>query len=243
MKDFFSALTFLTTIPFKTQTNSIAPTASSLTYFPVIGYSIGAVLSAAQALLFYIGFQNPAISAIIVVFLIFLTGGIHLDGLSDMLDGLCCGKEKEEALKIMRDPHAGAMGVIGIASAILLKFSLIAAINPRYLPLAFIFMAMLSRWSMVFLITFFPYVRQQGKAKAFMDNKSIKYFVLATIFPTAIILLSLPIEGFLSMAVCCSTAYLVAKIASSKIGGITGDILGATNEICEIAVLIVLSIL
>jgi len=243
MNSLFNALRFLTVIPIRTKNSTVSISASSLIYFPAAGLALGIILVCIQKLLFYFGLNNLATSATLVVALIILTGGMHLDGLSDACDGLASLKGKEDILKIMRDPHAGAIGVLSMISAVLLKIAFISSLMPVNLASSLILMTTISRWSMVLAISFFPYAREQGKAKIFMDGKKNEFLILSTLLTIVIIALSSPLAGFIAMAASCSAVYATGKMASSRIGGITGDVLGAMNEINEILIILTMLIL
>lgn len=243
MNSLLSALKFLTIIPVKTKAGTAPLTADSLIYFPAAGLVLGIVLACIQQLLSYSGLHNLAISAALVVALIILTGGMHLDGLSDTFDGLASWKGREDILKIMRDPHAGAIGVLSMISAILLKIAFIASLKPAGSALSLILMTTISRWSMVLAISFFPYAREQGKAKVFMDGKKNKFLILSTLSTMIVITLSSPLAGFAAMITSCAAAYIIGKMVSLRIGGITGDVLGAINEINEIIILLTIILL
>jgi len=243
MNNLLAALRFLTIVPIKTKTNTASLSANSLVYFPVAGFALGIILACIQQLLSYTGLHNLAISAALVVALIILTGGMHLDGLSDTFDGLASWKGREDILRIMRDPHAGAIGVLSMISVIFLKIAFIASLRPLDSALSLILMTTISRWSMVTAISFFPYAREQGKAKIFMDGKNNKFLILSTLLTMIIIILSSPFAGFAAMITSCAAVIVIGKTISLRIGGITGDVLGAINEINEIIILLTIILL
>ena len=145
---------------------------ASLLYFPLVGLLIGLILALSAFLLFPL----PGIikGATILIISIIITGGIHLDGFADTCDGFYGNKPKEKILEIMKDSHIGAMGVIGIVSLLLLKFSLIASFNERLLWKALILMVVFSRWVQVMACFSASYARQEGKAKYFLEYATKK---------------------------------------------------------------------
>jgi adenosylcobinamide-GDP ribazoletransferase len=140
-------------------------------------------------------------------------------------------------LKIMRDSHAGVMGILSLIVIILLKISFLSCISPSAKTVALVLMCGLSRWSMVMALFLFPYARQEGKAKIFSDSISPRIFAWATIIILACVILFAKIQGLLILAIIALIGYLIGKFINNRIGGLTGDTLGATNEIIEAVVL------
>ena len=237
MKSFLLAVQFLTVIPLKIRNVNERKLVNSLIYFPVTGLLIGLVLAGLSSVLFALHFYELTVAIVLVVALAAITGGIHLDGLSDTFDALASGKDKEKCLEIMRDSHSGAMGVISIVCALLLKAGFIFSLGLHdYLP-ALILICVLSRWSMVSAIFLFPYARSEGKAGVFMNNINLRIFLLATGIALVLTLLVWQIKGLLLFIIAGFVAWLFSKLITRKIGGITGDTLGAVNELVEILVL------
>jgi adenosylcobinamide-GDP ribazoletransferase len=214
-----------------------------MAYFPIIGLFLGGILAAANNLLIFLSFNELISSVMLVVLLIVLTAGLHLDGLADTFDALLSGKPKDEMLKIMRDSRIGVMGVLGLICILLLKISLIYSISAPLKAAALILMCVVSRWSMVFSIFLFPYARQEGKAKIFMQGMNIKIFVLSAISAVTFIFAVWGVKSLLLFLLAALCSYLTAKSISNKIGGITGDSIGAINELTEIIVLFVICIM
>jgi len=233
MKKFLLALQFLTIIPIKIKSADDKEIADSLIYFPLAGLFIGLALVAINGLLGFFNFPRLATDAILIVSLIAITGGMHLDGLADTSDALLSVRDKDEMLKIMRDPHVGVMGVIGIISILLLKIAFLFSIGPSLVPAGLILMCVLSRWSLVLSLFLFPYARQEGKAKVFSEGINSKIFILATIITFVCALVTAGLKGLIILGIIALFACLISKLVSKKIGGITGDTLGATGEINE----------
>ncbi len=233
MAGFLLALQFLTIIPVRLKDVNAKEIARSMIWFPFIGAILGFFLIAAADLLCSLNFPFLAVDTIIIILLIFITGGIHLDGLSDTFDAILSGKNKEEMLKIMRDPHAGVMGILAIVSIILLKIVFLHAISSPLKPIALGFMCVVSRWSMVFSMFLFPYARQEGKAKVYINGMNLKILILATLVALVFVVGIFKMKGALVFLIMATCAYLIGRLLNKKIGGITGDTLGATNEIIE----------
>lgn len=243
MKSFLLALQFLTVIPFKVKQIDARKMAGSLVYFPLVGLLLGLILYGISNILCILNFTEFSANIVLVVSLITLTGAIHLDGLSDTFDALSSGKDRDEMLRIMRDPHTGAMGVISIISVILLKLAFLSSIGPALKPAALIMMCVLSRWSLVSTIFLFPYARDEGKAKIFKQGANFKLFILATMTTLAYVLFISRLRGLLVFTTIAGCGYIIARIINKKISGFTGDTLGAISELTEVLVLFGISIL
>jgi len=237
------ALQFLTVIPLRISNVNEKKLGVSLIYFPIVGLLIGLFLTGINNLLFFAGFPEFVTNIILVVSLVILTGGMHLDGLSDTFDSIFSVKGKDEILRIMRDPHAGAMGVLSIICVLLLKISFLSCINPVLKNPALIIMCISSRWAMVFAMRFFPYARQEGKARIYMQNMNANIFIMSTAIAIACLLVIGNAMGVLVFVFVAVFAALCSKFVTKKISGITGDTLGALCELCEVVVLLYIIIM
>ncbi|MDD5027341.1 MAG: adenosylcobinamide-GDP ribazoletransferase [Candidatus Omnitrophica bacterium] len=243
MNSFFLALQFLTVIPLKIKGVTEEKLARATLYFPLVGLLIGLVLAQINLGLFILNFPSLAISIILIVFLVGLTGGLHLDGLSDSADAFLSGRSKEEMLNIMRDPHTGVMGVLSIICAILLKIGLLYSLPTPARTSALLLMCVLSRWSAVLAMFAFAYARQEGKAGVFIRGITPKIFLVSLISAFIFALVIWQLKGLIALAIVSGCAYLSGSFTNRRIGGITGDTLGATIELTEIAVLLIFCIL
>ncbi len=243
MRKVLLALQFLTILPVKARVINDKELGRALIYFPFVGLLISLFLLGLNSFLKVFNLEGFALNTILVVFLTGLNGGLHLDGLSDTFDGLLSVKVREEKLKIMRDPHIGAMGVISIICVLLLKIAFLTAVSQSLKPAAIILMCVISRWSMVYSIYSFPYARQDGKAKVFIDNINKNIFILATLVSAVFVYSAWQINGLLILAIAGGGANLFSNFITRKIGGITGDTLGALNELSEVFILLLICIM
>ncbi len=242
MNSFLLAMQFLTVLPLKVKQFSEQRIAWALAYFPIAGLFLGLMLVWLNTLLSALSIPLLVVNIILVVVLIILTGGMHLYGLSDTADAFLSGKGKEEMLEIMRDPHIGVMGVLSLISIILLKIALLSSVSAAVKPAALMLMCILSRWSVVMAMYLFPYARQEGKAKLFIQGMNLKIFIASLIAALIFSFAAWGLKGLLALAIIAGCAYLIGKIITRKIGGITGDTLGATIELTEIATLLTVCI-
>jgi adenosylcobinamide-GDP ribazoletransferase len=243
MLSFLFALQFLTIIPLKIKNFDSAKFSKAMLYFPIVGLLIGLILAGINNLFLFLGFNNFIISIILVVALIIITGGMHLDGLSDTFDAIASGKDKETMLSIMRDSHAGVMGILSIICVILLKISFLSSLSYAYKINALMVMCMLSRAAMVFIIFMFPYARSDGKGKIFSQGVNLKIFIVVIMLSLIFTLAFYGIKGLILIAVAYLTSFVFARFITRKVGGITGDSLGAAGELTETTVLAALALL
>ena len=237
MKRLLLALQFLTIFPVRIKAGiDEKDFGASLVYFPFVGLLIGLFLAGC---VFIFSFLPGLVrAALILIASIIISGGIHLDGFADVCDGFYGNKPKEIILEIMRDSHAGAIAVIGLSALLLLKFSLLVSIPGELLYKLLIFMAVFSRYCQVVSSSFSDYARSDGKAKYFVEYAGIREFLIATVFTLALLLFLLKIKGIILFCLCLFSILLFISWIKRKIGGMTGDTIGAVSEIAEVLVLL-----
>lgn len=253
-KNFSLATRFLTIFPltklmFKKDSNkeeqiSNKDFASSMVFFPLVGLGIGFFLVIFQKIFFYATFPPLLSSALILVIWIWMSGGLHLDGFVDSVDGFSGGKDKEEILKIMQDSTVGAKGILALFSLLLLKFILLVESFPLSQETILLFTPVISRWSMVMAAYLGkPAHSQNSMGKLFMDYLSWKEFILATLIMVGIGFLAFNHYFFYFILMAITIVWLILWYSQQKIGGINGDIIGAINEIVELFILLTYYIL
>ncbi len=212
--------------------------AGSLAFYPLTGFLIGALLTAAAWLCHGLDLGISG-DALIIVGWIIITAGLHLDGLMDTADGLFSGRDRERKLEIMRDSRVGAMGAIALAALLILKISFLNEI--AYPEKLWILMAApaFGRWMMVLGIYYFPYARSgPGLGKSFADQASWVEILMATATLLIGIFLLLGSRGLIILALTALPVALIIAWLARQLGGLTGDTYGAINEISEALFLI-----
>ena len=233
MKGFLIALQFLTVLPVKIRSDvGEKDFGKSLLYFPVVGMLIGLLLSLTSLLSGFL--SNLIAGAFILTVSVIITGGIHLDGFADTCDGFYQARSKEKILEIMRDSRIGVMGVIGIFFLLLLKFTLIVSISQEILWKSLIVMTTFGRWSQVLACHMSKYARGEGKAKNFIEYDSRKEFLIGSFLTAALCLSLMELEGVVLLVLSLGPVFLFISYLKRRIGGMTGDTIGATSEIAEI---------
>ena len=242
MRGFLIALQFLTILPVKVQNPEEKDFGRSLLYFPLTGCLIGALLG---GLAIVMRSLPPMVAAaILTAASVWLTGGIHLDGFADTCDGLYGGKNKNRALEIMRDSRIGVMGAAGVFLLLLLKFSVFACFPSRELWKILIVSAAFSRWAQSFACAFFKYAREEGKALHFIHHARKADIVLGLIFVSAVSFFFWRIRGVWLILLSFLPVFFFMKWVQRRIGGMTGDTIGAVNEVAEnVALVLGLSLL
>jgi adenosylcobinamide-GDP ribazoletransferase len=238
MRLFFIALQFITRVPIGIKAKEEEISRSSL-FFPVIGACIGLFLFLIFFLSSKIFPQNVSILLVIIASIL-ITGGFHTEGFIDVCDGFYGGKNKEDILRIMKDPHCGSMGIIGAIILILSKFVILDSIPPLKIFSALVLMGILSRWAMVFIAFSSEYARESGTGKVFVEGIKKPDFWLATVFTIVFSILLTGIYGIILMGIIVFITFFLGIFFTKKISGITGDTLGATNEIIEVISLLMI---
>lgn len=238
MGSFLSAIKFLTIIPIRTKPETEAQLAQAAAYFPLTGLFLGIILVGLNLFFTRLLFEPLLINAILVVALMLLTGGLHLDGLADTFDALSSGKDRQRLLEIMREPHIGTMGVLSLICAIILKIAILSSLNLGAKNITLIFMCVLSRWSLILPLYLFNYARLSGKAKCFFGALSLPRFITASLITLLFVVLVWGWKGLSAFTIALAVSYFFNAFMNKKIGGISGDILGATVELNEVSILL-----
>ena len=244
MKGFLQALSFLTILP---MTRLPLPDekglARSMAFFPWVGLLIGLLLAIAHFLLSHL-FSNSLVLWLTLGCLVLLTRGLHLDGFADTIDGFAAGGPKENILEVMKDSRIGAFGVVGLILLIGAKYLALEQMVGPSIPYSLILMTVMGRNSMVWVCFRSPYARAGGGlAKPFVENLTTREMIISSASALGIGLLLRGLDGgivFLGIGL-FSLAFRLFFL--KKLGGVTGDILGAANELSEILCLIFLIIL
>lgn len=238
MKTFFSAFSTLTILPVPRRIQCDEKSlAASVVYFPLVGLTLGALLAALLYGLQPVLAPLPLAALLLFVSVIF-TGGLHLDGVADLCDGLGAGGPPERMLAVMKESQIGAFGVIGLVLILLFKFSLFFEIIAKGQGQAFLLMGVLSRWSLVLGAFLGKYPRAVGTGLAFIGKIRNGHLLLATSLTLLLSALILGVPGLGAMALAGLTTVSCVSYLRHKLGGLTGDGLGALNEKIEVLVML-----
>ena len=205
-------------------------------FFPLVGLGLGVALAATGWALGCV-FTWPVVAALLVVELVVLTGALHLDGLADMCDGFYAGRDRDDTLRIMKDPHIGTMGVVGLVCVLGLKA--VALMNvPAHRGLWVVAAAPVVGRSVVLLACAVGrYAREEGTGKTYIGQLSRDHAWMAmamVVFGCTMIRQFVP--AALAFVLAGIWLVLFVSYCNRRIGGLTGDTVGALNETTELIV-------
>ncbi len=236
---FLTAVIFLTRLPVSGWV-SFKPDYlnKSTVYFPLVGLIVGA-LGLGMYFLTSSLFSNQIAILSAMLATVLLTGAFHEDGLADTCDGFGGSYDAEKVMTIMKDSRLGTYGVLGIWFLMTFKFLILLelhTINPLLFIKAFLVGHVLGRYSSIVLIFRYPYVGSSQSSKPIADNLSGLNFGLASIFAVGFSLILLQEMIILPLSLAAVLIWTAGRYFSKRIGGITGDTLGAANQIVEVSV-------
>ncbi len=236
MRNLQIAFGLMTTLPIRLPDDwSAGDSGRAAVWYPLVGLVIGALTWLAWKGATLV-FPSLVVGVLALVVWIALTGGLHLDGLADCCDGLFSSVPRERRLEIMKDPHVGAFGVIGLILVLLLKAAALASLTP-VTGFAILLAASLARWC-ILPAGLLPLARSSGMGADFASGLRRASLVWGAIVPLLVAIL-LGWRGVLSALAGVGAAALILWFAKSRIGGVTGDVFGMLVEIVETVVLLV----
>ena len=255
VRDLRAAAVFLTRLPLTWPDGAPADQLGRATvFFPLVGAGVGAVAGLIAAGLAWAGAVPWLAAAAALAVQIALTGALHEDGLADLADGVGGGRTRDRKLEIMRDSRTGAYGVLALVLSVVLRTAalagLIGAAGPWSPPIALATAGAVSRGTMVALFAALPPARRDGVAATNRPStgQATAAVAWASALACALLIAPLgPVAGLAgSLAALCMAAIAAAAIgwlAYRSLGGHTGDVLGAAQQVAEISILAILSIL
>lgn len=245
MKRLAAAIRFLTFVPVPQACAGDAATlAAGLVWFPVVGLLIGGAMG-----LLTLGLREVLpplpLAAMLVAAMVLVSRGLHLEGLADTADGFLSSRPRAQILEIMKDSRAGAMGVIAVVLVLLAKFSLVASVVPAHLWRIVILAPLVGRCAHVLTMAALPYARAEGGlATVFAAalggrRRRLGLSLWAVALPVAAGALLLGWLGVVAALAAFAAIAAFDLLCRRKIGGYTGDTLGAVCELAELAPLLV----
>ncbi|MBV6657359.1 MAG: adenosylcobinamide-GDP ribazoletransferase [Devosiaceae bacterium] len=255
--DFWRGLRFSTRLPLPEHPREAAdPIVSADGFarvFPLVGVLVGALGALALLTLSALGAHPLLAATLTVTVLIIMTGALHEDGLADLADGIGGGRTRERKLEIMRDPTIGSYGTLALILGVGIRVSCLAALletSPTVAAAALCAIAGLSRGGAMFVAAWLPLARPDGASAALGRPRlpaaltgsalallaAVGCFFLAADVPTALAMVA---QSIGAVAV---SGWLTGALAQKHLGGQTGDVLGACQQICEIAALTALAL-
>jgi adenosylcobinamide-GDP ribazoletransferase len=234
---FLVAVAFLTRVPVPRKIQTVPDAlARSAVFFPLVGLlvSVGAVI---LNRVFSRYVAHDVVVVIILLFLVAITGGLHEDALADAADGFGGGWEKDQILSIMRDSRIGSFGALAITLGLLARFVFMANLPIERFDGYLIAGQVTSRWTALPLAFFLPPAREQSGKGALIAGKITAFsLTTGTILTAAIAGAALGRKGLWALLTAVAITAVSGTYYRRRIGGISGDCLGATNQITETVV-------
>ncbi len=235
--DVAAATGLLTRLPVKVDIETATKRGASAAWaYPIVGAIVGAIVSLISLCAIWIGTPITIAAAIGLASGVIITGAMHEDGLADTADGLWGGWDAARRLEIMKDSHIGAYGVIALVLSLLIRWLILSTLLAAPMGWAMIIvLGMVSRAAMVGLMAWLPNARAGGLSQT-VGRPSTPTAAIAAIIGGFAAIGFIGMEGVLAAVVAVAITGICGLIARTKIGGQTGDILGATQQITEMTV-------
>lgn len=235
VRRFLIAMQFLTRLPVpRSLAASEQEIGQAAAFFPLVGIVVGG----GGALLYAVLSTFLPVTTCVLAVLIYstlITNGFHEDGFADALDGFGGGWTREETLTIMRDSRIGTFGALGLVFLVLAKYNLLSMLEWPQVWRWLIVAHTASRWTVLPLCLWLPYAREQGQGKLVARRIGRSAMAIAT-FTFAAVSLLLPWRGALFALVMTAMVVIISGVYyRARLSGITGDCLGATNQLTEVA--------
>lgn len=243
VRRFLVALQFLTKIPVNIHLTEedLSPSnmANTLILFPLVGLMLGLFLVGFDYLIRGLQFNPLLQNSLLFSFYILLTGGLHLDGYMDTVDGLLPAVSPIERQKIMKDSHIGAFAALLLVLLLLVKVGLFMELTGTIRYPALFLLPIFSRWSLVLAATFFKNPKQEGLGHLFSQGMDKKKLFQSTLLLLPLWVILSP-QVFLLLPLLLLSTQILGWWITSRIQGLTGDCYGFIHELNEILILLFL---
>lgn len=230
------AFQFLTRIPMPSTAFEADSLSRAIKFFPLVGLVVGAGAVVVQKLLIS-HLNRPLVAFLVLVYLVLITGCFHEDGLADTADGFGGGWSKDQILLILKDSRIGSYGATALTLSLLARYLLLASLPLEHFAAYVISANVLCRWSSLPLSYILPPARElDGQGARIARLTSLPSLAFGSVFSFAVVAFALRESALASVVVAILVVSLSSWLYSRKIGGVTGDCFGATNQLAEIAV-------
>ncbi|WP_375571891.1 adenosylcobinamide-GDP ribazoletransferase [Seohaeicola saemankumensis] len=239
--DIVAGFVLLTRLPVRASEAALARGAAAAWAWPVVGALLGGIAGLAALLAMSLGLPAPLAAGLCLGLMAMMTGAMHEDGLADTVDGFWGGWTRERRLEIMKDSHIGSYGVIALILSLGLRWLALSTLFEAGLALpALIAAGALSRAVMPALMHALPPARDGGLSRS-VGRVSFDTAVLAAAVAMVLALLALGLAALPLVLAVTVAGWGIGALARAKIGGQTGDILGAAQQMAEISLLLLLA--
>jgi adenosylcobinamide-GDP ribazoletransferase len=230
-----TAARYLTIVPIPGAVPSTEGPGAAAAWFPVVGLAIGALLCIVSGVASAIFLPSLA-SVLVVTVWKAVTGGLHLDGVADCLDG-SMGRDAAHRLALMRDSRIGAFGAVGLILFLILTVAAVASLDGAVRWRALIAAPVVGRGVPPILARVFPSVAS-GQGAAFRNDLPRTAPVLAAVTAVVVAVALLGLRGVMACLIAAAVVFVFARLMTRRLGGVTGDVHGAAIEITELTVLL-----
>ena len=212
----------------------------ALPWFPLVGVLVGLATASVYAAAYQVLPQLVS-AAVAILTLVLLTGALHEDGLADSADAWGGGHGRDHTLRIMRDPQHGTYGTLAIVFSVVLRIGALAALSPAFSLVALPAVHAVSRAVPVALMTLTPAARDEGQAAHFTSAATPARAAVAAGSALVVAIVLLGVWVIAAVAIAIGSAWLIRRAAIQRLGGLTGDVLGATEQLVECGLLLLLA--
>lgn len=238
-----SGFGFLTTIPVGFSEEGLKSLASHMWVYVIVGAVVGLIVGGINSALALVpNISGLVRTALILVALYALTGFMHLDGLADIGDGLLKHGTVPERLRVIKEPYIGVGGVSFCVLAFLLLFASATSVKPGILIPAFITAEVAAKLSMV-QIGSFGKATHKGLGSLFSEKSGVHTFLVALLLASLASVICFGLRGILLLILPIAVSFGLLALSRAAFGGISGDVIGSSNELGRLAALIVISLL
>jgi adenosylcobinamide-GDP ribazoletransferase len=230
------AFQFLTRIPMPATEFEADSLARAVKFFPFVGLVVGSGAVLVQKLLIS-HFGRPLVALAVLTYLVLITGCLHEDGVADVADGFGGGWTKDQILLILKDSRIGSYGTTVLTLSLLARYLLLDSLPMGHFAAYVISAHVLCRWSSLPLSYFLPPAREQeGQGMRIARLTSLSSLLFGSVVSVAVVVFALRWSAVAPLLITMSAVALSGWLYMKKIGGVTGDCFGATNQLTEIAV-------
>jgi adenosylcobinamide-GDP ribazoletransferase len=230
------AFQFLTRIPLPSIRFELDALSRSVKFFPLVGLVVGSGAVVVQKLLIS-HLSRPLVALAVLLYFLLITGCLHEDGLADTADGFGGGWTKDQILLILKDSRIGSYGATALVLSLLARYSLLTLLPMEHFAAYVVSAQVLARWSSLPLSYFLPPAREaDGQGARIAKLTSLSSLIFGSIFSIAVVAFALRWSALGPLLITSSAVCMTGWLYLRKIGGVTGDCFGATNQLTEIAV-------
>lgn len=234
---------FMTRIPIRKQLKVTEKDFGAMTiFFPASALLVGVIIAAVY--LAFAWLRLPWAGAVAAALAGWLaTGGLHIDGLADMADAFGARQSKERTLEILKDSRVGTFGVLAIVFDILLKVILVGSIQNFNILLILLALPAAGKIPLAVCAAAGQYPREAGTGKSMIENAGAREGIICVAVCQTVLFFCMGASALLLLPILVAAGFILKAAATRKIGGVTGDILGAANETGELLYLLFAAIL